>query len=550
MKIHRFVAVLLRVTQPAGVCKTMSSSSPSIKLNSQQSDLEAMDKDELVKRVLSLQRLCGQLRNAKTHKLSHYQEMEAKFKRKKPKKLRQQTRVFKNNMCRYVALKIAYLGWDYDGLQSNPNVEDTIERILRLALKETCLVDEEDPIKFTRSGRTDKGVSAFQQVVTLRIRTKFDSGSGIIPWDYSTSLEEQQQEDDGSVADSTHVINKQMNAEDMGVDEDESCDYTQEFDYMNILNRVLPSEIRVLAWAPLVDHMFSARFHCHGREYRYFFPKGKADIEKMNQAAQLFCGLHDFRNFGKLNVRSCTNYVRRIDHFTIHRASGSSSDPAFDIYYAQIIGSGFVYHQVRSMMAILFLIGIDKEQPELISQLFDLQNCPSKPAYGLVKGFPLTLFRTNFDPLGWQASVESYAYVLRHVYSNWSDLAIKAQMAKELVKEIETDSTITMYPGRTHELISNPEDAHSVQDIMDILNTTQAMHGVNRNLLLDSAPVNKNYKSVMSRPKCKSLEDCIQDWHKKRDRNNEDVTEPEAKVLKSHNDDKCSNGLNNELQKS
>jgi len=266
----------------------------------------------------------------------------------------------------------------------------------------------------------------------------------------------------------------------------------------------------------------------------------------MNQAAQLFCGLHDFRNFGKLNVRSCTTYVRRIDSFTIHNTRENTNDATsseFDIYYAKIIGSGFVYHQVRSMMAILFLIGIDKEKPELISQLFDLENCPSKPAYGLVKGFPLTLFRTRFDPLPWHSSVESYAYVLRHVYSNWSDLAIKAEMANALVKEIETDSTITMYPGRTHELIANPYDVHTVQDIMNRSSTTQAMHGVNRNLLLDSAPVNKNYKSVMLRPKCKSLEDSIADWEKKKrnravkDGDAETSEEPTSKVLKNNEED-------------
>ena len=39
-----------------------------------------------------------------------------------------------------------------------------------------------------------------------------------------------------------------------------------------MLNRVLPFDIRVLAWAP-VDADFSARFSCAGRVYKYFFLK-------------------------------------------------------------------------------------------------------------------------------------------------------------------------------------------------------------------------------------------------------------------------------------
>jgi tRNA pseudouridine(38-40) synthase len=44
------------------------------------------------------------------------------------------------------------------------------------------------------------------------------------------------------------------------------------------LNRVLPAEIRVIAWAP-VRPDFSARFDCIEREYKYFFPKGDLDLE-------------------------------------------------------------------------------------------------------------------------------------------------------------------------------------------------------------------------------------------------------------------------------
>jgi tRNA pseudouridine38/39 synthase len=52
----------------------------------------------------------------------------------------------------------------------------------------------------------------------------------------------------------------------------------EELDYPKLLNRVLPADIRVLAWCPAPPD-FSARFHCKERMYKYFFPRGDLDIE-------------------------------------------------------------------------------------------------------------------------------------------------------------------------------------------------------------------------------------------------------------------------------
>lgn len=55
-------------------------------------------------------------------------------------------------------------------------------------------------------------------------------------------------------------------------------DTTTELPYMVMLNRNLPDDIRVLAWAP-VGPDFSARFSCMQRTYKYFFPRGTLDID-------------------------------------------------------------------------------------------------------------------------------------------------------------------------------------------------------------------------------------------------------------------------------
>lgn len=53
---------------------------------------------------------------------------------------------------------------------------------------------------------------------------------------------------------------------------------TDEISYVGILNKVLPPEIRVVAWAP-VNKTLSARFDCRQRTYHYYFPMANLDIQ-------------------------------------------------------------------------------------------------------------------------------------------------------------------------------------------------------------------------------------------------------------------------------
>ena len=58
----------------------------------------------------------------------------------------------------------------------------------------------------------------------------------------------------------------------------------EEIRYVHILNRILPPEVRVLAWCP-IDPTFSARFSCTSRTYKYIFPRGNLDLTLMQEAA-------------------------------------------------------------------------------------------------------------------------------------------------------------------------------------------------------------------------------------------------------------------------
>lgn len=139
---------------------------------------------------------------------------------------------FSKYNVQHIALKILYLGWDYKGFVVQEDSSNTIEHHLFQALMKTKLIKDRSSSNYHRCGRTDKGVSSLGQVISIDVRS---------------SLKE--------------CVNTEV----------------KEINYCKILNRVLPNNIQCLAWSP-VDQNFSARFDCKTRTYRYYFPKGRLNI--------------------------------------------------------------------------------------------------------------------------------------------------------------------------------------------------------------------------------------------------------------------------------
>ena len=72
---------------------------------------------------------------------------------------------------RQVVLKILYFGEEYCGFAAQENRDNTIEQRLFEALLKTKLISSRAEANYSRSGRTDKGVSAYGQVVSLLLRS-------------------------------------------------------------------------------------------------------------------------------------------------------------------------------------------------------------------------------------------------------------------------------------------------------------------------------------------------------------------------------------------
>ncbi|KAF2439483.1 pseudouridine synthase [Karstenula rhodostoma CBS 690.94] len=360
---------------------------------------------------------------------------------------------------RLIALKFAYLGQKYNGLEHHANNTTplpTIEEELWKALVKTRLIsptprDGQEVEKYKRldkktfdkwdrdgtdvnwegceyskCGRTDRGVSAFGQVIGVRVRSKRPCPKPAVA------------SEETAAADAT------PETETAALVEDEEPakpfdDLKDELAYIQLLNRVLPPDIRIYAWCPNPPPNFSARFSCKERRYKYFFTnpcfapvpgtsglyppaldastdsppmrEGWLDIAAMREACARLEGLHDFRNFCKVDPsKQITNFKRRIFRASIEEVSplavpnfishsaiqNPASGDAPKMYAFVLHGSAFLWHQVRSLVAILFLIGQRLEHPDLISQLLDVEQNPTRPKYEMASDAPLVLWDCIF----------------------------------------------------------------------------------------------------------------------------------------------------------
>ncbi|RCK65797.1 tRNA pseudouridine(38/39) synthase [Candida viswanathii] len=339
-------------------------------------DYSSWSKEDLVARITELEK-------------SLLVTSDALPKVKKPKKAFDWS---KQNM-RFVAFRFAYLGWNYNGLafQLEPTPLPTVEEMFLKVLAKVKLIKEPiEDVEFSRCGRTDKGVSAMNQVISIKVRSNLTK------------------ED-------------QANPE---LDD-------KEIDYLSILNANLPSDIKAHAVCLRPPQDFDARFSCISRHYRYFFKKQDLDTDLMNQAANLYQGIHDFRNFCKLDgSKQITNFMREIYSSKIIHLHD-------DVYCFDLKGSAFLWHQVRCMVAILFTVGQGLERPEIVTELMDTDKYPTKPVYEMANDIPLVLYDCEFPEMEWKTVSDEHKFQRTTQSFNKMeyDIQLKAQML-EVMEEV------------------------------------------------------------------------------------------------------------------
>jgi tRNA pseudouridine38-40 synthase len=272
-------------------------------------------------------------------------------------------------MKRNFKMKIRYDGTRFQGWESQPGVEMTIEgkietvlrRMLEDEMGEGALTSEktslktlgkisgEDaadnndnsmPVKVIASGRTDAGVHAIGQVANVHLDTDMTSA-----------------------------------------------------DIQSYLNRYLPDDIAIEDLKDASER-FHARYNALGKTYRYTCYYGDSkpvfdrkyvnvldqepDVRAMRQAAEYLIGTHDFKSFCA-NPRMRKSTVRCVDSIEIEKEG-----PYIRMYFH---GNGFLQNMVRILSGTLLEVGFGRMTPERVGEVLEAKDRklagPTAKAQGL-----------------------------------------------------------------------------------------------------------------------------------------------------------------------
>ena len=137
---------------------------------------------------------------------------------------------------------------------------------------------------------------------------------------------------------------------------------------MRAMNNMLPDDIALLSCED-ADEDFHARFSAHGKEYIYlvnnapckdvfgsdlalFYPY-RLDEKRLDSAAKLFVGTHDFAAFCKAEAKGhLKTTVRTVYSFSVERSHDTVS--------FTVSGDGFLHNMVRIMVGTLIYVNEGK----------------------------------------------------------------------------------------------------------------------------------------------------------------------------------------------
>ena len=222
-------------------------------------------------------------------------------------------------MLRNIRLDVCYDGTRYKGWQRLSGVDNTIQGKLEQTLSR--ILGEE--IEVSGTGRTDAGAHAQGQVVS------FHTGSTMPCEEILQQLRRYLPEDIGiySCKEATPRFHARLNA--------------------------VTKTYRYRVWNSAAPCVFDRRFV-------YAFDQA-LDMQKMQEAAVLFLGEHDFSAFCA-NKKMKKSTIRRIDSLQIQRVGE-------EIHFA-VTGNGFLYNMVRILVGTLLEVGMGHREPDSIPALF------------------------------------------------------------------------------------------------------------------------------------------------------------------------------------
>ena len=181
-------------------------------------------------------------------------------------------------------------------------------------------------------------------------------------------------------------------------------------------NRVLPPQIRVLGVMTALPENFSPRHSCAAREYEYILGYNiPLDLcTKANSAAQRFLGSNSFHNFCYWEKDQELVYNRQVYCSEVYIRE--------NICIFHVVGSAFLYHQVRYMASMLAHIIAGLERESIIEYLLTTEQLRPRRSFPLLPSQYLT-FKCGWyhPPMGsrsFYCSTKAYEELVKHVLAN------------------------------------------------------------------------------------------------------------------------------------
>jgi tRNA pseudouridine38-40 synthase len=163
---------------------------------------------------------------------------------------------------------------------------------------------------------------------------------------------------------------------------------------MKAINHYLQGQRISILSAESVLPAFHARFSARKRQYVYRLLNRRAkptldehrvwhvpvslDVKKMQTAAQLFVGQHDFTSFRTVHCQS-KSPIKTLDSFYVQACE--------DRIEFWVEAPSFLHHQVRNMVGTLVEIGKGRWNPDAICRILEAEDRaaagPTAPPHGL-----------------------------------------------------------------------------------------------------------------------------------------------------------------------
>ncbi len=222
------------------------------------------------------------------------------------------------------AIKIAYIGKEYQGFQRQTESIKTVEGTILDTLTELEIINNVSESRYSAAGRTDKGVNAISQVIA------FDSLKDEI--------------------------------------------------YLEEINDIFPKDI--YAWAKAeVKENFHPRRDALLRTYRLYHYYFNEDLKLMTKAMKKLKGTHDFAKLCK-KPDGLLDGSPKSTVLTLETAKFNLQNNLLEFEFSS---RSFLWNQVRKMVSVILDIGAGKYPPEIIDEIL---NPPSSQPKGGIKPVP------------------------------------------------------------------------------------------------------------------------------------------------------------------